>query len=109
MSNLEHLIENGLVAMVDCDGWNDWYARMKDDTNWRVISGLSEEDLWTICQYVIYSWCPMRCEDCQDNNEDINDVSEEPEEPDDTYTTIYIPQDQSLEWRLLWDNAKRNK
>ena len=64
MSNLEHLIENGLVAIERCDGYDDWHDHIKDDPNWDNV-WVSIEDLWTICQYVIYTWCPMRCEECK--------------------------------------------
>lgn len=66
MSNLEHLIENGLCVAEKCLGYNDWYTSMKDDTNWTHISWLSAEDLWTICQYVIYRWCAVHYEECSD-------------------------------------------
>ena len=64
MSNLEHLIENGLTAMKCCHGYDDWYEHIKDDPNWDNI-WVSIGDLWTVCQYVIYTWCPMRCEECK--------------------------------------------
>lgn len=64
MSNLEHLIENGLITMARCNGYDDWHSHIADDTNWYGVR-VSIEDLWTICQYVIYTWCPMRCEECK--------------------------------------------
>lgn len=64
MSNLEHLIENGLITMEHCDGYDDWYDHIKDDPN-LVNIWVSIGDLWTICQYVIYTWCIMRCEECR--------------------------------------------
>ena len=64
MSNLEHLIENGLIAMEHCGGYDNWHDHIKDDPNWDNVL-VNIEDLWIICQYVIYTWCPMRCEECK--------------------------------------------
>lgn len=64
MSNLEHLIENGLIMMTRCNGYDNWYSHIADDPNWDGVL-VNIEDLWTICQYVIYTWCPMRCEECE--------------------------------------------
>lgn len=64
MSNLEHLIENGLIAMEHCGGYDNWHDHIKDDPNWDNV-WVNIEDLWIICQYVIYTWCPMRCEECK--------------------------------------------
>ena len=57
MSNLEHLIENTLVAMEDdklC--FNDIRKRIQNDINLRCTS-LSVDDVLVICQYVKYVWC----------------------------------------------------
>lgn len=64
MSNLEHLVENGLIMMTRCNGYDDWYSHIADDPNWDGVL-VNIEDLWTICQYVIYTWCQMRCEECK--------------------------------------------
>lgn len=64
MSNLEHLIENGLITMTRCNGYDDWHSHIADDPNWDGVL-VNIEDLWTICQYVIYTWCQMRCEECK--------------------------------------------
>jgi hypothetical protein len=57
MSNLEHLIENTLVAMEDdklCP--EDIRKRIQNDINLPSTS-LSVDDVWEICQYVKYTWC----------------------------------------------------
>lgn len=57
MSNLEHLIENTLVAMEDdslCG--EDIRERIENDANFPCTS-LSVDDVWEICQYVKYTWC----------------------------------------------------
>lgn len=58
MSNLEHLIENGLSALKRGVGYEKWLKTMKDDVNWQGNENISIEQLWTICQYVIYTWIP---------------------------------------------------
>ena len=60
MSNLEHLIENTLVAMEDgklCP--EDIRKRIQNDINLSSTS-LSVDDVWEICQYVKYTWCNGR-------------------------------------------------
>lgn len=63
MGNLEHLIENTLVAMEDdklCP--EDIRKRIRNDVN-LPYTALSVDDVWEICQYVKYTWCAnMRCE-----------------------------------------------
>ena len=34
---------------------DEWCERMKKDVNWKGVDCLSVEDLWTICQYVVYT------------------------------------------------------
>lgn len=58
MSNLEHLIENGLSALKRGVGYEKWLKTIKDDVNWQGNENISIEQLWTICQYVIYTWIP---------------------------------------------------
>ena len=61
MSNLEHLIENTLVAMEDNTlGGEDIRERIRNDIN---LSGtsLSVDDVYEICSYVKYVWCNGRC------------------------------------------------
>ena len=57
MSNLEHLIENTLVAMEDntlCS--KDIRERIKNDVNLSYTS-LSVDDVLEICTYFMYTWC----------------------------------------------------
>jgi len=63
MSNLEHLIENTLVAMEDntlC--YEDICKRIKNDVNFPYTS-LSADDVLEICTYFLYTWCGT-CEKC---------------------------------------------
>lgn len=56
MSNLEHFIENGLMLMESGEITpEEWSARMSSDPNVSYVA-LSVEDLWTICQYILYSY-----------------------------------------------------
>lgn len=60
MSNLEHLIENTLVAMEDdklCP--EDIRKCIQNDIN-LPATALSVDDVWEICQYVKYTWCNGR-------------------------------------------------
>lgn len=57
MSNLEHLIENTLIAMEDdklCS--EDIRKRIQNDINLPSTT-LSVDDVWEICQYIKYTWC----------------------------------------------------
>ena len=59
MTCLEHLIENGL----DCANkynYNDFIKIMSKDINLSYTK-LNVEDLWEICQYIIYDYC-IYCE-----------------------------------------------
>lgn len=56
MSNLEHLIENGLCWLDKTRNCNEWYEKMYEDPNWAPFVGITIEDLWTICQYIQYTW-----------------------------------------------------
>lgn len=63
MSNLEHLIENTLVAMEDdklC--YEDIRKRIQNDDN-LPATALSVDDVWEICTYFLYTWCGT-CEKC---------------------------------------------
>ena len=55
MSNLEHLIENGILAMETYNP-NEWYQHMQKDINWQGNEHITINDLWVICQYVVYSY-----------------------------------------------------
>ena len=55
MSNLEHLVENGILAM-EIYNPKEWYQYMQKDLNWSGNEHITIDDLWTICQYVVYSY-----------------------------------------------------
>jgi hypothetical protein len=57
MSNLEHLIENGLsaIARMNHDEWKEFMIK---DCNWLGNEHISIDELWTICQYVEYTYIP---------------------------------------------------
>lgn len=66
MSNLEHLIENTLMAMEDdtlCS--KDVRERIKNDVNLPHAS-LSVDDVLEICTYFMYTWCGA----CEKHNGD---------------------------------------
>lgn len=77
MSNLEHLIENGLCRLQECNSYTEWCEIMQQDVNWNGNEELfiTVDTLWEICQYVIYTWCGT-CEP----NEWIKCSDEMPEE-----------------------------
>ena len=56
MSNLEHLIENGLVRLKNKVPYNEWVREMQSDCNRAGNENITMDNLWTICQYVIYTW-----------------------------------------------------
>ena len=56
MSNLEHLIENTLMAIEDGRPYNDVVLGIKMDINFPACN-LTEQEVWEICQYVKYTWC----------------------------------------------------
>lgn len=56
MSNLEHLLENGLCLLKGGASYEKWNERMKMDCNWTGNENITLDNLWEICQYVIYSW-----------------------------------------------------
>ena len=60
MSNLEHLIENGIKLLEgnqDMDV-NEWFKVMDQDRNWLGQENIYITDLWTICQYIVYQYKP---------------------------------------------------
>lgn len=68
MTNLEHLIENGLEAIKTLER-EDWLRFMVKDINLQETD-IMLSDLWEICQYVQYSYIPatdqlIRCKDCK--------------------------------------------
>lgn len=67
MTNLEHLVENGLVALENECNYNEWLEQMKEDINWNCCERLTIDDLWEICQYVFYVWTAERkTENCSE-------------------------------------------
>ena len=58
MSNLEHLIENGLCRLKETENYGEWNKQMYEDPNWKPYIGITIDDLWVVCQYVQYTWIP---------------------------------------------------
>ena len=56
MSNLEHLIENGLCRLDEGKSYKEWYEIMQHDVNWKGNENITMDNLWEICQYVIFTW-----------------------------------------------------
>ena len=56
MSNLEHLIENGLCRLDEGKSYREWREIMQEDVNWEGNENITLDNLWEICQYVIYTW-----------------------------------------------------
>lgn len=67
MSNLEHLVENGLVALENGCSHEDWIKEIENDLNWNDCLRLTIDDLWEICQYVYFDWiADLKVEDIKD-------------------------------------------
>lgn len=63
MSNLEHLVENGLVAADEAhkngkDASKAFYEEMSKEHNRRMLmqTFMSVCELWEIVQYVLFTW-----------------------------------------------------
>ena len=56
MSNLEHLLENGLQLLRSGSDYRKWRGIMQADENWEGNENIKLDNLWDICQYVIYVW-----------------------------------------------------
>lgn len=56
MSNLEHLIENGLCRLDEGKSYREWREIMQQDCNWEGNENITMDNLWEICQYVIFTW-----------------------------------------------------
>lgn len=56
MSNLEHLIENGLSRLDEGKTYREWREIMQQDCNWEGNENITIDNLWEICQYVIFTW-----------------------------------------------------
>lgn len=67
MSNLEHLLENGLSRLDEGKSYREWREIMQQDVNWENNENITLDNLWEICQYVIYTWCEgitwVKCSD----------------------------------------------
>ena len=62
MSNLEHLVENGLGILENGYSSEEWFNRMSADINWEYVENITVDDLWEICQYVFYTWADRKTE-----------------------------------------------
>ncbi len=60
MSNLEHLIENGLNRLSEGMSYREWRGIMQQDRNFEGNENITIDDLWDICQYVVCTWYPER-------------------------------------------------
>lgn len=76
MSNLEHLIENGLCRLDEGKSYREWREIMQEDCNWDGNENITLDNLWEICQYVIYTW---------DLEKENNDLLKEQEPIYDSY------------------------
>lgn len=70
MSNLEHLIENGLCLLDEGKSYREWRELMQQDCNWYGNENITLDNLWEICQYVIFTWDSnkedaVRCKNCK--------------------------------------------
>lgn len=70
MSDLEHLIENGLCFLDEGKSYREWRELMQQDRNWYGNENITLDNLWEICQYVIFTWDSnkedaVRCKDCK--------------------------------------------
>ena len=57
VSNLEHLVENGLCILDKGKSYREWREIMQQDCNWAGNENITLDNLWEICQYVIFTWC----------------------------------------------------
>ena len=60
MSNLEHLVENGLSRLDEGKSYREWREIMQQDINWEGNENITLDNLWEICQYVIFTWYSNR-------------------------------------------------
>ena len=56
MSNLEHLIENGLCCLDEGTSYREWLEIMQKDCNWKGNENITLDNLWEICQCIIFTW-----------------------------------------------------
>ena len=69
MSNLEHLVENGLVILENGYSSEEWFNRMSADINWEYVENITVDDLWEICQYVFYTWADHYVKGAEDETD----------------------------------------
>lgn len=52
MTNIEHLVENGLSLLEENISYSEWRDTMFDDINWNPEISMTLSELWIICQYI---------------------------------------------------------
>lgn len=52
MTNIEHLVENGLSLLEEDIPYSEWRDTMFDDINWNPEISMTLSELWVICQYI---------------------------------------------------------
>lgn len=52
MTNIEHLVENGLSLLEENISYSEWRDTMFDDINWNPEISITLSELWIICQYI---------------------------------------------------------
>ena len=52
MSNLEHLLEDGLKLLETKKTYEEWFSVMEENQYWTERIGTRPDELWTICQYI---------------------------------------------------------
>lgn len=62
MSNLEHLLENGLVRLEKHISYEEWVKETEKDPNWTPYIGITINELWEICQYLTYTYLLCKAE-----------------------------------------------
>ena len=81
MTNCEHLLENGLIAMKEAKkNGEDSYEAFKDmmnmQHNLRMLENVSVtvDELWEFAQYIVYVWEPDVIYEAQIANVDYDDI-----------------------------------
>lgn len=73
MSNLERLIENSLSLLENHTDYQHWKWAMREDVNWENCdSHISLDDLWDICQYVLYTYVPAKIDEYEAKKDQLN-------------------------------------
>ena len=72
MSNLEHLLENGLMRLSeDKLSYEEWIEETSKDFNWTPWVCINIDDLWEICQYIEYRYIPNLREEIDELREQV--------------------------------------